>query len=498
MRRRVSVILWFTKLENGRNSYPKGFGMSHRDEDCRTASRSFAQELRAVIDELWSQRESDAVAFKVRPDCHWAARGLTIAALIWVWSTKPTLGERFTQTLAATQTFGCCLAPAKVSYQAFIKLLGRWTQQLATALKASFRTRMEQEGRRHRIAGFAVFAVDGSKLLLPRTQSNEDRYAPKKTRKRRPKGRKNRRVRRPRSAAARARHARNKKADSPQMALTTAFHVGLRLPWDWRLGSSDTSEREHVRDMIADLPPNAIIAADCGFVGYEFWSDLLKSGKQFVIRIGGNVKLLKKLGTARESNNLVYLWPNQAAKRRQPPLVLRLVVVHDGRQTWYLVTSVLEAQRLSDADVAKIYQQRWGIELFFRHFKQTFHRAKLRSHKAENAACEAEWSLLGLWAMLLYAHIQRQRGGAVGRVSVARVLRAFGEAIEHHDRLTKPGETLIERLLAATIDPYTRADKRSRSHPRKKYESVTKRPSILTATHTQRQLAQDVIIQSAA
>jgi len=50
----------------------------------------------------------------------------------------------------------------------------------------------------------------------------------------------------------------------------------------------------------------------------------LDAGHQLLVRVGSNVKLLKKLGYARERNGLVYLWPDRAAKKRLPPLVLRL------------------------------------------------------------------------------------------------------------------------------------------------------------------------------
>jgi hypothetical protein len=277
------------------------------------------------------------------------------------------------------------------------------------------------------------------------------------------------------------------------MAMTALLHVGLRLPWDWQLGPSDTSEREQLRRMIASLPPDALLTADCGFFGYEFWSELLASGRHFVIRVGGNVRLLKKLGVARESHNTVYVWPDHAAKRRQPPLVLRLVEVHDGRQSWFLVTSVLDKQRLSDAQVAEIYARRWRVELFFRHFKQTFGRAKLRSNKAEHAECEAEWSLLGWWGMLLYAKIQQKKlGQQPGRVSVARVIHAFAQAIDEFKSHPDDGESLSEQLFAAVIDSYRRKDKRSRGYPRKKYETNVKPPLIFDATTTQRQLAKQL------
>ena len=43
------------------------------------------------------------------------------------------------------------------------------------------------------------------------------------------------------------------------------WHVGTGLPWDWRTGPSDSSEREHLGQMIESLPKGALIAADAGF-----------------------------------------------------------------------------------------------------------------------------------------------------------------------------------------------------------------------------------------
>ena len=51
------------------------------------------------------------------------------------------------------------------------------------------------------------------------------------------------------------------------MWLTTMWHVGTGLPWDWRLGPSDSSERDHLKQMIAALPAHALVTADAGFVG---------------------------------------------------------------------------------------------------------------------------------------------------------------------------------------------------------------------------------------
>ncbi len=464
--------------------------MPHRDKGCRTGSKTYAQELVTAIDGLISKVDWKDIRF--RKDCQWAVRGLVTAALVWACSSKMALEGRFAQALRIARGLGRHVAPVETSYQAFIKLLVRWTPPLRERLVLAFQSLMERRfPKLFRLAGYLVLAADGSKLKLARTQSNEQRYSPNTRGKKGKKRRKaDRARRRPQSQRGQLQQAKDKKADSPQMALTLLYHVMLRLPWDWRLGPSDVSEREHLRAMIAGLPRDVLVVADCGFFGYDFWFELLASGRQFVIRVGGNVRLLKKLGVVSDSQGTIYLWPDKIAKRQQMPLVLRLVVVHDGRQPWYLVTSVRNPKRLSDRQVAEIYKRRWRIELFFRHFKQTFGRTKLRSHKAEHAECEAQWSLLGLWAMLLHAQIRHQQeNGDVSCLSVARVLQAFGQAIDEYKCRPETGGSLNEQLLAANVDPYARRNRTSRNYPRKKYESPTKPPQLTNATRSQRELA---------
>lgn len=493
--------------------------MSHRDKDCRIASgsfaqgRTFAQALSTAM--AWLLAGVDWGAISLRADCQWSPRGLASAALLWAWSGETSLKERFAQALAVVRSWHC-KAPRDTSYQAFMKLLVRWTEPLQACLVAALRKRMLEQVAcgALRIAGFLVIGGDGSKLGLCRTSSNEGRFSPTKARRKSKKRRGQKGRRRPKSRKARVRRAQAKKADSPQMSLTVLLLMALGIPWDFRLGASDSSERGHLLQMVSGLPSDALVTADCGFVGYDFWAALLASGRHFVIRVGGNVRLLKKLGVARESEGIVYVWPNQAARRKQPPLMLRLVVLEGPRHPWYLVTSVLNPRRLSDRQVIQIYRQRWGIELFFRHFKQTYQRGKLRSHNAEHALCEAQWSLLGLWSMLLYAYHQRSQACPsvprdspppslaprrapkhVPRASVIRVLRAFRKAMHRYDSRPQRGDSLAAQLRIAVLDKNGRRDKRSRGHPRKKYEPPTKPPTILIATKSQRQLAQHISIQ---
>jgi hypothetical protein len=432
---------------------------------------------------------------RFRRDSTWSPLGLMVTALLWVWSDEKTLKARLVAARKiALHAWGWKRVPA-TSYQAFTKILLKWTPRLRDALVSLLRQRMLEElPQRFCIAGFAVFAVDGSRLELPRSVSNEQRYAagsrgaPPGGAGRRSSGRR----RRP-SLQRRAQIAREKKRSNPQMWLTTLWHIGAGLPWNWRLGPSNSSERAHSQEMIESLPAEALLAADAGFVGYEGWKALLESGRHWLVRVGANVRLLKDLGWFRVQEDCVYLWPDQAAARHQPPLCLRLVVVHNGRHPVYLVTSVLDPQRLSDAQVVELYGLRWGIELFYRHFKQTFERRKLRSRDADHAELEAIWSLLGLWAMCLHAEcVLAAEGVPSRRMSPAGILRAYRTPMRAYRSRPDAGEDLLTLLRSAVIDDYRRANKSSRDYPRKKQQHATGAPRIDRATKRQRQLAQDL------
>ena len=466
--------------------------MSHQDTDRHTGSLPHHQALKQALDWLLtSARLSDV---KFRGECTWTPKDLLSTAILWAWSDERPLTERFFRARKVTMAMSALPRVPATSYQAFLKMLKTWTVALAVALVDAFQRRIRTDlAERFEVFGFPLFGVDGSRLELPRTASNEQRFSPAKARRRsKPKPRRKPR-RRARSRAARDLRARQKQSNSPQMWLTTMFHVGTGLPWDWRIGPSDSSERDHLQQRIEALPATALVTADAGFVGYATWKAIMASGRNLLIRVGSNVRLLRNLGYVKERGGLVYLWPDREAARRQLPLVLRLVVARGGKPPVYLVTSVLDKTTLSDEQVVEIYALRWGIELFYRHFKQTFERRKLRSHAAGNAELEATWSLLGLWAMGLHAQVElASQGVPAGRISVAKLLRAYRRSLREYKSHADPGESLGELLAKAVIDPYKRVDKTSRDYPRKKQGHKIGLPKIQRATKAQIKTAREI------
>ena len=396
--------------------------MTHQDQGRNGPKCSHAYDLHKALQWLMMGVSMSGIAF--RPECTWPPETLVFAALLWAWSDEKTLIERFTTARKIIINRYAEQPEPAGSYQAFIKMLGKWTEPLLKALSAAFRQHMMQAlATVWMVEGWLVFAVDGSRVDVPRTRKNEERYSPKSKLSRAAQRCRRQRRQRRRQRAAQA--ARERKANTPRIWLTMFWHVGSGLPWDWRTGPSDSSERGHFQEMLDSVPAGSLLTADAGFVGYDLWKAVLDAGHQLLVRVGSNVKLLKKLGYVREYDGVVYLWPNRQAKKRLPPLVLRMVVATSaGRKPVYLVTSVISKGELSDAQMVAIYRKRWGIEVYYRHCKQTFERRKLRSQNPDNAMVELHWSLLGMWAMGLHSHARLVGQGMLPeRISFAGVWR---------------------------------------------------------------------------
>jgi hypothetical protein len=478
----------------------KEFGMSHQDKKSKISTGIVPNyvTLEQAANQFFSAKAFRGI--EVRQGSKWTGRMLVMVALFWAWSDRTGLKDRFEQAVRLAGKIFHGLAHPGRTYQGFLKQLQKWESELKPICIAELRTVMKRDlAGQWYIAKFVVFACDGSRVELPRTRSNEAAYSPKRkaTKKNRKGGKKNRRAAKPCIKKLKRQSERSiaKRTNSPQMWLTMFWHVGTGLPWTWRSGPSDSSERRHLQEMLPELPENSLITADAGFVGYDLWRSIRESGHSFVIRVGANVRLLKRLGCAREYDHIVYLWPDAVAKKHQPPLILRIVWVHDGKHRMCLATNVLSKSRLSDQEIVEIYKARWGVELFFRTFKQTFGRRKLRSHAAENARLELDWSLIGLWSICLLA--QRELAGArrdPRRLSAAAAIKAVQRTIRDYCvRPEYPEEVLWVMLRSALLDDYERtSSKAARDYPRRKGRERTGVPKIHVASRAQRIAAREL------
>jgi Transposase DDE domain len=381
----------------------------------------------------------------------WTPQRLFWMALLMAWSAEQTLAERFE---AARDWLGTCFPGWRLgaSYSGWVQALARWDTRLRTALAQRVRRRMQDFALRHQTrAGWRAFAADGSRLECPRTAANEDALG-----------------------------CAGKQRTAPQLYLTALWHLGTGLLWDYRIGPGTASELRHLEDMVPDLPPRALIVADAGFAGSPLCRRLQDAGQSFLLRVGSNRQLLQRLGYAEhEGPTTVYLWPEH--QHQQPPLVLRLIVLRQGKESMYLLTNVLDEKALSEANAALLYEMRWGVEVFYRSFQQTLNRQKLRSHNPEAARLELAWGIVGLWLLgLLSVAAIVERGGDPLSWSVALARKKVRAALRGP---TERGPRWPELLAAAVQDGYERlGSKKARDWPHQKREKPPGAPKIREAT----------------
>jgi hypothetical protein len=352
--------------------------------------------------------------------------------------------------------------------------------------------------------GWVLIAFDGSRSTAPRSESNEKalcapNYGRGKTAKYRKKKSKGMR---------RKKNEENKpQPQEPQAWITMLWHMSLRLPWMWKLGPSNSSERAHVMQMISagEFLKNTLFCGDAGFVGYPLWANIAGQGLYFLVRVGANVNLLAETAgcVIRRNKGMVFCWPLAAQQKNLPPLRLRLVKVRIGRRWMWMLTNILEPSRLTTEQIVKFYKMRWGIEVEFRGLKQTLDRSKLRCRNSDRLLAELNWSILAMTVAELFA-LKEQLASTPSKStaakpkrdpkkrSLANTMRAIRHCLTHLKDVPKPDEDIQSQLRRAVTDSYVRtASKRARYHPPNPDKKPLGDPKIrkLTATERKRLIA---------
>jgi Transposase DDE domain len=434
---------------------------------------------------------------KLHGNTTWRPLNLAWLAFCWAWSESRNVTDAFAQAVEFCQdTSG---SSALSTYQGFMAAIVRWTSPFMNLLWLRLHSKMEEIGGKFwRIGDWVPIAFDGSRSSAPRTVANEQalcatNYGKGKTARYRKKKSKGMR---------RKANEKNKpQPQKPQAWITMLWHMGLRLPWMWRLGPSNSSERAHVMDMLrtGNFPEGSLFCGDAGFVGYPLWSLIMQSGADFLVRVGANVSLLTEKADWRLlKNGIVLCWPKEMMKNNQPPLRLRLVKIRLGKTTAWMLTSVLDPAKLTQKQIVKFYKMRWGIEVEFRGLKQTLDRAELRCRNDQRLLAELNWSIMGMTAAELFALKEqlsnkrpraRKASGAPDpkKRSLARTMRAIRRCIRKSHQVPLPQDNLQSALRDAVTDSYKRkASKRARYVPPNPDKKPLGNPDVRKITDEQR------------
>jgi hypothetical protein len=421
---------------------------------------------------VWKQARRALVG--PRRETRWIFHHLVLVALAMTWSVGESTPERFEMARGIVAICRPKRRRPGQTAQGFQKALVRLPMRPLVALAAAVRQRiLALLGEDLRVHGFIPLGCDGSRLECCR---NDELLA--------------------RMGKA------GKPESAPALWVTALVHLTTGIPWSWRLGKGNASERAHLGHLIATLPACALVIADAGFNGYDLAAALLAADGSFLIRMSSKVRLFVDRPVDRErfDQGAVTYWPAEARRKQLPPLRLRLIRVRGRRlvkgrrrkvDVWLLTD--LSRERLSVAQAALFYRLRWENEGLFRTYKRTLSKVRLVGRTVRSVHREGYASLLSCQLLLAQGAwgLRPRRGegpAAVVPCSARQVILVMRQELRAAMKPARGG-TYAERLGRCARDRRARtSDKQKREWPRRTPHVPPKPPVLLTMNDKEKAL----------
>ncbi len=282
---------------------------------------------------------------------------LTLAEL---WEQCRRLGVQLPQPQPVSAS-SMCEARAKVRADVF--------QRLHRAILAQ----APRDAPGERWQGHRAFAVDGSKLNLPRPLLREGYRTPAPT------------------------------AHYPQGLLSCLYQLRAQLPVDFDLHAHGDERRAALAHLPA-LAPGDIVVYDRGYYSFRLLHAHAERSLQAVFRLQRNANaLFRDFVLGDRSDAVVTVPPSDEALRQCPqaalrPCRVRLVKYTAGATAYTLATTLLDRQRYPIAKLADLYHARWGVEELYKISKKLLTVEEFHGHSERGVKQElfAHFSLIAM------------------------------------------------------------------------------------------------------
>ena len=162
--------------------------------------------------------------------------------------------------------------------------------------------------------------------------------------------------------------------------------------------------------------PGTIVVFDKAYVDYDWWEQMTAEGVYFVTRFKQDLKI--EVTAAREVPQNSNVRRDQDIRirpyRRDFTLLLRLVTIWDEEKQEE-ITFLTNHLKFGATTIARIYKERWQIELFFKALKQLL-RVKTFVGTSANALKTQIWIALIAMLVLKYLHLKSQYGWSLSNL----------------------------------------------------------------------------------
>jgi len=178
---------------------------------------------------------------------------------------------------------------------------------------------------------------------------------------------------------------KGEQAAFPQARVAAVAECGTHAMVDAAVGPYTTAENTLAVELTGRLAPGTLVLADRGFCGFPLWSTAAATGADLLWRAKSTMRP-RFVEALSDGSWLAELRPSGNPGRSAEPLVVRVIdyELDDGRdndEQYRLLTTILDPDDVSAADLAVAYAERWEIESAFDELKthQRGRRTVLRS-----------------------------------------------------------------------------------------------------------------------
>ena len=343
--------------------------------------------------------------------------------------------------------------PAPVSQAAMHAARHKVHDELFVRIHRAILRHTPQDDPRTLWRGHRAFAVDGSKLTLPRPLL-EDGY--------------------------RLPHAGS---HYPQGLLSCLFRLRSRLPVDFDLAAHGDERRLALTHLHA-LAPAAVVVYDRGYYSFRLLHAHRARGLHAVFRLKADANtVFEQFRRSDRDDGLLTVLPSDSARRQQPetgfqPCRVRLVRYTAGDTEYLLATTLLDSRRYPRQALADLYHARWGVEELYK-VSQTmlqveqFHGQSERLVRQELSAHFSLVAMTRLFTNQSAAAFRSAAGKEPLQANFRNGLRTVGRHLE--GLFLAYAATLSETVssILASVATCRQRKRSNRSYPRLSHRPVS-------------------------
>lgn len=194
-------------------------------------------------------------------------------------------------------------------------------------------------------AGLRMIAVDGSLLNVADTAKNQEFGRPK--------------------------NQYDMKAGYPQARIVSLVETGTHAMFAMKIGTFKEGEATLAKEVFESVEPDMLVTADRLYLGWELVNLILQKGAKLLWRFkAGDVDRFHIEGRLPDGSYRAKYFPPKSHEHSSPIDVRILAYIPAaGSEAIYLVTNLLDHEGAPAKDLARVYMQRWEIEMVFNEMK---------------------------------------------------------------------------------------------------------------------------------